>query len=318
MEAQRPPQGLIVDLVTPLNRDGSIDDVGLGRHLEGLMPSAKGFLFASPVTGEGLNLALDQRRELLERVLQFIRGRVPVLVWITDDDDEQTKKNLKSLDQTVRRANYTGPVYWVDTPLYYHSNRGLPEHYEELNSISEHPFLLFNDPNLISKLGKTLKRKNIRTEILKKLCLSESIAGMIFMGSLERARNYRKASRNIPNFRIYDGDENQFLNHPSLSGVTSKGANLTPAGWHRITASSLGQTNSGKTYPDSLQQIWELGRHLRELKDLYDKNPAAIIKLVLSEIDIIETPFCTMDFENGDETVRQAKELVFHLENATQ
>ena len=39
-------------------------------------------------------------------------------------------------------------------------------------------------------------------------------------------------------FRIYDHSEKSFLHHPSMSGVVSVGANLSPLAWQRITLST--------------------------------------------------------------------------------
>jgi dihydrodipicolinate synthase/N-acetylneuraminate lyase len=310
MEALIAPRGLIVDLITPLNEEGSIDGLGLERLIESLIPFARAILVAGPGAGEGKNLGVVQRLELVERAIGAIRGKIPILIWITGDTEEKTREILLSLKKLLEKQNYHGQVFWVDTPLYYHSNRGLPDHYLDLCSSVNQSFILHNDPELIKELGRPFKRNNIRTGILKELTRFETLVGLIFQGSFDRAHNYHRACRKRANFRIYDGDEANFLDHPSLSGVVSLGANLTPRTWQRITRSSLELTGGQKDYPDSLQQVWESGSYLQNLRDIYQAQPTAIVKEILKDMGIIETANCTFPTQNLEEPKRRARELM--------
>jgi dihydrodipicolinate synthase/N-acetylneuraminate lyase len=173
-----------------------------------------------------------------------------------------------------------------------------------LTTPTREPWLLHNDPGLIDRLARSFKRNNIRTAVLQEILGIEEIQGLLYSGSLDRAGNYQKATRARPDFRIYDGDERRFLTHPSLSGVVSAGANLSPKAWHKITEASLGLSDAREDYPDRLQQIWNTGQYLRTLLDLYRSQPVQIIKQVLSEAGIIESPKCTEQDEDVGEKVR--------------
>ena len=310
MDAQIAPRGLIADLITPLKEDGSIDDRGLSGLFDRIAHHTQAILLASPHSGEGRNLGVDRRLELLEKALNVIRGRIPTLIWVTQDTEEKTAETILSLKKGLERQKYGGEVFWVDTPLYYHSNRGLPDHFQRLGAMVKQPFILYNDPELIFGLGKSFKRDNIRTSILKELSAFENIVGMIFLGPLERGNNYHRACRGQPHFRVYDGDETSFLDHPSMSGAVSLGANLAPNAWLKITESSLHLTGDKKGYPSYLQQVWALGQYLRDLKDIYQQMPVAIIKGILSDMGIIESPVCTFPTEDLEEPKRQIKELM--------
>ena len=228
MAALSLPRGLIVDLVTPLKQNGDIDGRSLGRQLDRVLPHVQAVLIASPYLGEGGNLTAGQREELMEKTLVVVRGQVPVLVWITQDTEQKTRETLALLSKTLKTRKYKGQVCWLDTPLYYHSNRGLVSYYRNLTTLTREPWLLHNDPGLIDQLARSFKRNNIRTAILKEILGIEEIQGLLYLGSLDRAGNYQKATRARPDFKIYDGDELRFLTHPSLSGVVSAGANLSP------------------------------------------------------------------------------------------
>ena len=311
MEALIAPRGLIVDLVTPLKNNGAIDGRGLGRLVDRVAPLAQALFLASPFTGEGINLSSDQRLELLKKVLVINRQRqIPILFWVSQDTEDKTRHNILALRSELEKRNYAGQVFWVDTPLFYHSNRGLPVYYNDLCSEIDEPFILHNDPEFIKDLDRPLKRNNIRTSILKELMDVRNIVGLIFSGTLDRAHNYQRACRGRTNFRIYDGDETSFLDHPSMSGVVSMGADLAPKAWQKVTQSSLQTASYQTNYPDSLHQLWELGGYLRSLKDIYHRMPVAIVKEILSEMKIIKTPTCTFPTKDMEVPKREVKELM--------
>ncbi|MDZ7695975.1 MAG: dihydrodipicolinate synthase family protein [Deltaproteobacteria bacterium] len=213
----------MADLITPFMPNLSIDEEGLARLLERVVPHVQAVFLASPETGEGMGLDPAQRAELLEKALIALSPRaVPIFIWVTQETQEGTQHTLDALEKVrLDRGSPVNPVFWVDTPLYYHSNRGLPDHYRRLVDTSSMPFLLHNSPNLIKTVARPLKRHNIRTSILKELADLAGIGGMIFSGTLERAHHYRRASRRVSAFRIYDGDESHFLDHPSMSGTVA-------------------------------------------------------------------------------------------------
>lgn len=291
MEALPAPRGLIIELVTPFNSGGRIDPKGLDRLLARVSPFAQGVFLASPRAGEGTTLSPNLRLDLLRKtILSLHQNSLPIFIWATQESEEGTRETILTLGEAVRQQPYAPGLFYVDTPLYYHSNRGLPDLYREICPTVDAPLILHNDPDLIQGLGRSLKRTNIRTAILKELAGFEGISGMIFSGSLDRAHHYQRACRQRPDFRIYDGDEARFLDHPSRSGVVSMGANLAPAAWAKIVRSSLQSSSDGAEYPDRLQQIWETGGTLHQMRDLYAGAPAAIIKDALAEMGIIEPP----------------------------
>jgi len=284
----------------------------LGRQLDRVLPHVQAVLIAGPHLGEGASLSAAQRAELMEKTLVVIRGRLPVLVWITQDTEQKTRETLGLLSKTLKTRKYKGQVCWLDTPLYYHSNRGLVSYYRNLTTLTRQSWLLHNDPGLIDQLARSFKRNNIRTAILKEILGIEEIIGLLYSGSLDRASNYQKSTRARPDFKIYDGDELRFLTHPSLSGVVSAGANLSPKAWSKITKASLGISDTREDYPDRLQQIWKTGQYLQTLLDLYTSQAVQVIKQVLSEAGIIESPTC---FAQTEEMGTKVKSIIVEMKN---
>ena len=108
MAVLRPPRGLIIDLITPLTRDGKIDGRFLGKHLDRIIPHVNALFLSSPYMGEGLVLKPEQREDLFEKSLVVIRGLIPVFMWITGDTIEKTRELLISLKKKMALRSYTG------------------------------------------------------------------------------------------------------------------------------------------------------------------------------------------------------------------
>ena len=293
MEVNKAPKGLIVDLITPLDDKGDIDNEGLSSLLKKVLPYADAILLASPQVGEGSGLSIKLKNSLLTMAATFIQGRKPIFYWISGDSVESTKKTISLLEDTLKLHHYKGEVFWLDSPLSYHSNRGLYDHYQGLSLNTRYPFVLYNDPGLITLLERPLKRCNIRTSILKNLAEIEKITALIFRGSLARVNNYQKALNRRPDFRIYDGDEDRFLEYPSKSGVLSIGANIAPKIWSKVTRASMGIGGEGQKERNYLDQIWKMGEVLKDLKKMYHPNPVWTIKRALVDLNIIGFHACT-------------------------
>ncbi|MBW2341587.1 MAG: dihydrodipicolinate synthase family protein [Deltaproteobacteria bacterium] len=292
MVANKLPRGLIVDLITPLDDTGGIDREGLNAILAKVLPHADGILLAGPQMGEGRGLGPQFKVELFEKASAFVQGKVPLFFWISENSIEATKELLDHLKGILESTGYRGTIFWLDSPLAYHSNRGLYRYYQDLTAITDRAFVLYNDAGLIKLLEKQLKRGNIRTNILKDLSRIEKIVALVFRGSLTRVNNYQKALDRRPDFKIYDGDEARFLEHPSLSGIVSMGANLAPRIWSTVTRASLGVLEEGERKPGYLSQIWEMGQFLKDLMDMYRRNPVWTVKKALSDLKTIKSPAC--------------------------
>ena len=309
MEYSHAPRGLIVDLITPL-KDGAVDEAGLKNLLARVLPHAQGLLLASARHGEGENLEPAMRNRLLDITLETV-GTSPVSVFlrVTGNTEQQTGENILALQKQFSRDQPGITLFWVDTPLTYHSNRGLPDYYRDLLSFAKMPLVLHNDPDAVHTT-KAFKRHNIRTAVLKELARIDGIKGLIFSGSLERAHHYQRACRTNQHFRIYDGDEKRFLEFPSMGGVVSVGANLAPGVWKKITQSSIGLHAHRENYPDRLQQIWELGDYLKNMVSLYDQAPTKMIKTILSDMGVIETPQMLTSEAVDEERIRSLKKIM--------
>jgi 4-hydroxy-tetrahydrodipicolinate synthase len=275
---------LITALITPLNLQGGLDWASLNGLIEFLLPFSDGLLIGEPLVGEGLLLPEKMRRELFQGCLEAVGGRKPLFLCPTAQTSEETLNHVAVGAQDIGGLPGNPLVFWVDLPLWHHSNRKLPQFYEEWGRRSPSPIVLYNHPLLISSLNRSLKHKNIRTAIVKKLSENEQIVGLVQAGDFQRTLHYQRAVRRRREFRIYDGDEMNFLNQPSASGVLSWGANLLPAEWQEIVRGALTPTED----PAKGLMLFKESQKLRGLCGAMGLNPAASLKYALHRLGRIQ------------------------------
>jgi len=288
MDTTVTPRGLICSLaLVPNPKDRGIY-LGLESLVARLQPEVTGFFLDPMFWCPGDNYSGPVSSYLLEEAIGLIPPGTALWVRITGTSAEQTLHICRQLETVCRRLNYHGPIAWVDTPLFYHSNRGLPEHYHNLLADTEFSLIVDNDPQLIKKIGDKTKRTNIRTSVLKKLIQQRRLAAVVHRGDLRRSINYQRAVRHRSDFLVYDGAERSFLERPSSSGVLSVGANLLPREWKTITLASLNAEESQSGPADRFRLLWEAGQRVRTLHTYYDLAPAKIIPAVLAAWGVIQ------------------------------
>jgi len=300
-----PPEGLIVELVTPLRADGRLDGEGLFRLVERVALAADGLLAGGPGVGEALDLPLKTRRDLLTQLLDTVAGRVPLFFGVTGCSWEETRTLAAALLEEGRKRHYSGAVYLVDLPLYWHSNRGLPQAYQLLLQEVPLPLVVFNLPEVVRGRAPRFKHRNIRTHVFKKIAALNGVVGLIYRGEMHRFLNYHAAASRRPGFAFYEGDEANFLTRPGAWGVLSAGAQLLPEAWQRVVRACL---HPEEAVPDQERrlELWDLSHRLLEIAKLCRANPAALLKTALTAQGVLAQAATASDTPAAPESQKQA------------
>ncbi len=303
-----PPKGLIVALLTPLNEESRVEWGSLRRLIDRVFPYCDALMIGEGLIGEGLSLPNPLRLELLQVSAEMVAGKKPLFLCPTAGTTEETVENITVLTRALKNYPSQESLFWVDIPLWYHSNRKLPQFYQKWKEYTPYPILLHNHPLLIGKRNRSLKRTNIRTAVLKRLAENGQIVGLIQCGDLKRTIHYQRSARARRDFRFFDGDERNFLNSPSSSGVVSGGANLFPSEWSEIVTASL------KTSEDPAKNLLLLkqSQKLRDLSDLLHNNPARGLKLALQRLEQI--PWAEVIDPTQKGSTKNAQELAHFLQ----
>lgn len=283
------PEGLLIELVTPLTPAGSLDQAGLERLLKHTAASAAAVVAGSPGVGEAIELPFSVRLELFSHLFQNLPPKLPLFFGITGNTSEETLTFALQFEAEARKQPIPRPLYWVDLPLWWHSNRGLPQAYQELSQALDHPLVIMNHPGLIRRQSKPLKHINLRTAIFKKISTIPGVAAMIYRGEIRRFLHYHAASASRPDLFLYEADERRFLSRPGARGLVSAGAQLFPFTWQSVIKTCLFPEELNVS-GNQLNQIWEWNNILLQLYDLYQFYPAPLLKLGLNRQGILDFP----------------------------
>ncbi|HEY1661633.1 MAG TPA: dihydrodipicolinate synthase family protein [Verrucomicrobiae bacterium] len=210
--------GIIPPMVTPLRSRDELDVAGLEKLLEHIVTAGVSGVFILGTTGEGPSLGYRLRRELIERVCRQNRGRVPVLVGITDTAFVESV-NL------ARHAADCGADAVVVAPPYY-----MPEGQPELQEWLDHlmpelslPLFLYNMP--------PLTKVSFELETVRHALSHPGIAGLKdSSGDMDYFNSIAGLLKQRPDWSLFIGPEGKLIDALQLGGHggVSGGANLFP------------------------------------------------------------------------------------------
>ena len=215
-------QGSIVALVTPMNKDGSLDIKSFNNLLDFHVQNKSDGVVVVGTSGEAPTIDFDEHISLINRAVKFIRGRIPV---IAGTGANSTKEAI-FLTQEAKNAGVDGSL--LVTPYYNKpSQKGLYEHYKAINDAVDIPQVLYNVPARTSC--------DLENDTVIKLSHLPNIVGIKdATGDLTRIENLK--NKVADNFIFISGDDITFLDYLKKGGkaVISVTANVRPLMMHEI------------------------------------------------------------------------------------
>ena len=159
-------EGIVPALITPMNMDGSVNVHGLVVVLNHVIEAGVHGVFALGSQGESYALTTDEKKRVIEAVLDIVDGRVPVYVgtgMIT---------TARSVQMTKIARNMGADAVSVITPYFIQPSQDeLAEHFMAVaEAAGDMPVLLYNNP----------KRTAISIDVdtVQKLAAVANIVGM--------------------------------------------------------------------------------------------------------------------------------------------
>ena len=215
-------QGSIVALVTPMNKDGSLDIKSFNNLLDFHVQNKSDGVVVVGTSGEAPTIDFDEHISLINKAVKFIRGRIPV---IAGTGANSTKEAI-FLTQEAKNAGVDGSL--LVTPYYNKpSQKGLYEHYKAINDAVDIPQILYNVPARTSC--------DLENDTVIKLSHLPNIVGIKdATGDLTRIENLK--NKVADNFIFISGDDITFLDYLKKGGkaVISVTANVRPLMMHEI------------------------------------------------------------------------------------
>lgn len=209
--------GSLVALVTPMNSDGSLDWKALEALVEWHVEQGSNGIVAVGTTGESATLDMDEHLVVIERVVQQVAGRIPV---IAGTGANSTSEALE-LTQGAKEAKADACL--LVTPYYNKpTQEGLFLHHQAIAKAVAIPQLLYNVP------GRTAV--DMMPETVERLSRVDNIIGIKeATGSMQRLEDIR--SRVPDDFILLSGDDEtavEFIKRGG-HGEISVTANIAPA-----------------------------------------------------------------------------------------
>jgi 4-hydroxy-tetrahydrodipicolinate synthase len=217
-----PFTGVGTALVTPFTSSGALDEDGVRRLARRQIEAGVHFLVPVGTTGESPTLSPQERRRVVELVVEEARGKLPVLAGAGGYDTREVAEAAK----TMREAGADGllsvtPYYNKPTP------DGLVRHYEEIARATPLPVVVYNVP------GRT--GCNVEPKTLARLAAIPNVAGV-----KEASGNMAQiceAVQSVPSsFLVLSGDDALAL--PAMAvgarGIISVASNECPAPMARM------------------------------------------------------------------------------------
>ena len=104
--------GLIPPMVTPLDSRRRLDRPGVKNMVKHLLDGGVDGIFLLGTTGEGPHLSYAIRRDLVKETCRLVKGRVPVLVGITETDIEDALEFAKCCKAYGASGVVAAPPYY--------------------------------------------------------------------------------------------------------------------------------------------------------------------------------------------------------------
>lgn len=210
-------KGLGIALVTPFNEDGSVDYQSLKRLVEYQLNNGADFLCILVTTSETPTLSKEEKAEIKKFIVEFVNGRVPIMMGCGG-------YNTAAIVEELKTGDFTGIDGILSICPYYNkpSQEGLYQHFKAISAATKLPIILYNVP------GRTGVNMTAATTVrLAKDC-KNIVAIKEASGNLEQINEIIK---NKPStFDVISGDD--ALTFPMIScgavGVISVIGNALP------------------------------------------------------------------------------------------
>ena len=219
--------GSMVAIATPMQEDGSVDYESLDKLVDFHLENKTDVIIPAGTTGESATLDHEEHCEVIKRVVERVKGRVPVV------GGTGANSTWEAISLTRCAAEAGVDACLLVTPYYNKpTQEGLYQHYKKVAEEVDIPQILYNVP------GRTAC--DMMPETVGRLANIENIIGIKeASGDMSRAPKIRELSG--PDFMIVSGEDNQAMESilAGGQGVISVTANVAPRLMHEMCQAAL-------------------------------------------------------------------------------
>ena len=219
-------KGAGVALVTPFLADMSIDFPALRRLVREQIAGGTNFLVVQGTTGESPTLSANEKKQVLETVLEENNGALPIVYGVGGNNTMAVAEAFKQIPAGVDGILSVAPYY--NKPI----QRGFVAHYKAIAEATDLPIIMYNVP------GRT--GSNMLAETTLELAEVKNIVAMKeASGNMEQIMEIIRCKPE--GFLLLSGDDaiTMPLIAAGADGVISVVANSFPAQFSQMVAASL-------------------------------------------------------------------------------
>lgn len=222
-------KGIIPPIITPMNKDESINVAELRNQVDRLIEGGVHALFPFGTNGEGYILNTEEKKLVLETVIEQCNGRVPVYAGTGCISTKET------IAQSKMAKDAGADVLSIITPSFAAASQDeLYEHYKAVAEAVDLPVVLYNIP---ARTGNALAPATVA-----KLCQIENIIGAKdSSGNFTNILGYIDAGKKKTNGKFY-----------TLSG------NDQLIIWTLLAGGTGGIAGCANVYPHTMASIYNL------------------------------------------------------------
>lgn len=220
-------QGVITALITPFNRDLSVDYGKLKALVEEQVQSGVNGILPMGTSGESPTVSAEEHSNIIRITIEQVAGRIPVFAGTGSNCTQEAIK------LTQEAADF-GADFTLQVAPYYNkpTQEGFYRHFSEIAEKGNLPVVLYNIP------GRS--GKNIEPETVLRLANNSRIVGIKeASGSLPQAMEILAGCP--ADFMLFSGDDNLTLPLIAVGadGVISVAGNLIPSQMVSFTRAAL-------------------------------------------------------------------------------
>lgn len=284
-------RGIICPIVTPFYPDESVNTQELRRQVDRQIENGIHGIFCFGTNGEGYALSYDEKKLVLETVIDAVQGRVPVYAGtgcVTTRDTLRESKMAQAAGADVLS---------IITPSFAAAGQTeLIAHYKAVAEAVELPIVLYNIP---ARTGNALSPAAVG-----QLAEVDNIVGAKdSSGNFVNLLGYLDAVKRFPDFKILAGNDQLILWNLKAGGAGAIAgcANVYPRTMVQIyQCFQSGDWDKARAYQDAIQSFRETFRF---------GNPNTIVKTAVRLLGYDVGP-CRAPFNHVPEEGIQALKQV--------
>ena len=261
--------GTGVAIVTPFKSDSSIDFLSLSKLADSLILNEVNYLVVLGTTGESVTQSKDEKRAVIDCVVEVNDNRLPIVVGMGGNDTREIVKN-------IRKCHFQGIDGILSVAPYYNKpgQKGIYQHYKIIADHSPVPVIIYNVPGRTSVNITAETTLKLAHELTNIVAIKEASGDFDQIGMIIRDKP--------DGFLVISGDDSTTIPLIALGGdgVISVLANAYPKEWSEMVHLAL-QGDFG-----AARKIHY--RYTEIIRALFIEGNPAGIKAVMANLNMVQ------------------------------